>query len=85
MSCGVLFKGLSVQKDTQTPCWLKTMIERLLSKYWDFLVISEYWIYIIDGFQPIQGLLESPCITQGIYYQSNSIFEKEIEINNLVE
>ena len=23
VSCGVLFKGLGVQKDTQTPCWLR--------------------------------------------------------------
>ena len=26
MSGGVLFKGLGVQKDTQTPCWLRPCV-----------------------------------------------------------
>ena len=52
VSCGVLSKGLGVQKDTQTPCWLRPWMPVIFTipkadNKWESIVLTKLLYCII--------------------------------------
>ena len=52
VSWGVLFKGMGVQKDTQTPCWLRPCLPQKLDNgsgvFWSLMKIGQWqWCVLV--------------------------------------
>ena len=81
MSWGVIFKGLGVQKGTQTPCWLRPWLDLFDDKHTSSVLPSWHSVFTLKkktlSFSPfwLKYMLCNSCFTHVIHLNSNQSFQ----------